>query len=89
MGVFSYLSIKKPASLIWKAFSPSRDVGGGSQSLLSSPGEGHLDRTVSIKYVKIFDWGSVTGSSVLSANDLLLLTSDLGYNFIDVTISSP
>ena len=50
MGVFSYLNIKKPASLIWKAFSPSRDVGEGqgsssdlssaikSQSLLCSPG---------------------------------------------------
>ena len=33
MGVFSYLNIKKPASLIWKALSPSRDLGeaqGGS-----------------------------------------------------------
>ena len=52
MGVFSYLNIKKPASLIWKAFSPSRDVGEGqgsssdlsshvnkAQSLLCSPGQ--------------------------------------------------
>ncbi len=26
MGVFSYLSLKKPAALLWKAFSPSRDI---------------------------------------------------------------
>ena len=26
MGVFSYLSIKRPASFIWKAFSPSREL---------------------------------------------------------------
>ena len=26
MGVFSYLNIKKPASMIWKALSPSRDI---------------------------------------------------------------
>ena len=46
MGVFSYLSIKKPASLLWKAFSPSRDVGevegATSQCGVSSAGEGHL-----------------------------------------------
>ena len=41
MGVFSYLNIKKPASMIWKALSPSRDLGeaqgssGGSGSDLS------------------------------------------------------
>ena len=45
MGVFSYLNIKKPASLIWKALSPSRDLGeaqsgsGGSGSDLSVSGE--------------------------------------------------
>ena len=27
MGVFSYLSFKKPAALLWKAFSPSREIG--------------------------------------------------------------
>ena len=27
MGVFSYLNIKKPASMIWKALSPSRELG--------------------------------------------------------------
>lgn len=26
MGVFSYLNIKKPASMIWKALSPSREL---------------------------------------------------------------
>ena len=26
MGVFSYLNIKKPASIIWKALSPSREL---------------------------------------------------------------
>ena len=36
MGVFSYLSLKRPANLIWKAFSPGRDIGeekedGGSE----------------------------------------------------------
>ena len=45
MGVFSYLNIKKPASMIWKALSPSRDLGeaqgssGGSGSDLSVSGE--------------------------------------------------
>ena len=26
MGVFSYLNIKKPASVLWKAFSPGRET---------------------------------------------------------------
>ena len=26
MGVFSYLNIKKPASMIWKALSPGREL---------------------------------------------------------------
>ena len=37
MGVFSYLSIKKPASMIWKALSPSRDL---SEAQGSSGGSG-------------------------------------------------
>ena len=32
MGVFSYLNIKKPASMIWKALSPSRDLSEGQGS---------------------------------------------------------
>ena len=32
MGVFSYLNIKKPASMIWKALSPARDLGEGQGS---------------------------------------------------------
>lgn len=42
MGVFSYLSLKRPANFIWKAFSPGRDleekVDGGSQRTLNSSG---------------------------------------------------
>ena len=43
MGVFSYLSLKRPANLIWKAFSPGRDIGeekedGGSEGNLNSSG---------------------------------------------------
>ena len=37
MGVFSYLNIKKPASMIWKALSPSRDL---SEAQGSSGGSG-------------------------------------------------
>ena len=43
MGVFSYLNLKRPANLIWKAFSPGRDLGeekeeGGSSGNLNSSG---------------------------------------------------
>ena len=43
MGVFSYLNLKRPANLIWKAFSPGRDMGeekeeGGSEGTLNSSG---------------------------------------------------
>ena len=32
MGVFSYLNIKKPASIIWKALSPGRDIENTSET---------------------------------------------------------
>ena len=43
MGVFSYLNLKRPANLLWKAFSPGRDIGeekedGVSQGTLNSSG---------------------------------------------------
>ena len=43
MGVFSYLNLKRPANLLWKAFSPGRDLGeekeeDGSEGTLNSSG---------------------------------------------------
>ena len=64
MGVFSYLNLKRPASFIWKALSPSREIGeertergktsenfGGE--LKSS--ENVDDRQTSIDYVVVTD----------------------------------
>ena len=36
MGVFSYLNIKKPASVLWKAFSPGRETAPEDSSSSSS-----------------------------------------------------
>ena len=45
MGVFSYLSLKRPAAFIWKTFSPGRELGedksgtGSEVSVVHSEGE--------------------------------------------------
>ena len=63
MGVFSYLSLKRPAAFIWKTFSPGRELGedksgtGSEVSVVHSEGEENDkirpvdDRTASIDYV--------------------------------------